>query len=72
MTLANMAQSGATRVILHCPLPCSTYRVLDVGGYPQDMLVPDTAKGQRCETCGGKVFARPDWSQHNAPHRGRS
>ena len=53
MTLGNMRANGVRTLAVWClGRNCGHSSVLDIAGYPDDVLVPSFGPRLRCERCG--------------------
>jgi hypothetical protein len=71
MTLGNMRSVDITRIDATCrAIGCGHEAIVDVGGWPDEVPVPDVGLRLRCSAGGAKlVETRPDWGEFR-PARG--
>ncbi len=69
MTLGNMRQNGATRVMAYCCCGgCNWSKSFGVSDWPDDYPVPDIGLRLTCPACGcTAIETRPDWSDKPTP-----
>jgi hypothetical protein len=68
MTLGNMRELGAQRLIAYCHNDaCRHQALIDASSYPDDVEVPAFQRRAKCDKFGGrKVDVRPNWKERPA------